>query len=55
MGEEIERSIRGKLLDLQIFLTSEGATEAKLLEVDKKLDSVLEIVKLKTGEQKCEA
>lgn len=55
MGEEVERSIRGKLLDIQIFLTSERATEAKLVEIDEKLDAVLEIVKPKTGEPKCEA
>lgn len=55
MGEGVERSIRGKLLDLQIFLTSEEATDAKLTEIDTKLDAVLEIVKPKTGEQKCEA
>ena len=55
MGEEVERSIRGKLLDLQIFLTSETATEAKLKEIDEKLEVVLEVVKPKTGEPKCEA
>lgn len=55
MGEEVERSIRGKLLDLQIFLTSEQATDAKLAEIDEKLEAVLEIVKPKKGEPKCEA
>lgn len=55
MDVEVERSIRGKLLDLQIFLTSEEATDAKLAEIDLKLDAVLEIVKPKTGESRCEA
>ena len=55
MGDGVERSIREKLLDLQIFLTSEEATEAKLAEIDLKLDAVLEIVKPKTGESRCEA
>ena len=55
MGEGVERSIRRKILDLQIFLTSEEATEAKLAEIDTKLEAVLEIVKPKTGEARCEA
>ena len=55
MDEEVERSIRRKLLDVQIFLTSEKATDAKLAEIDEKLDAVLEIVNPKAGEPKCEA
>jgi len=55
MDEEVERSIRRKLLDVQIFLTSEKATDAKLVEIDEKLEAVLEIVNPIAGEPKCEA
>lgn len=57
MSEEIERSIRAKIVDLQIFLRSGKVTEAALLEIDARLDPVLEIVdpSRKIGDTKCEA
>jgi hypothetical protein len=57
MSEEIERSIRAKIVDLQIFLRSGKVTEAALLEIDLRLDPVLEIVdpSRKIGDTKCEA
>lgn len=42
-------------MDIQIFLSSSGATEENLIEIDAKLDLVLEVVNPKTGGSKCEA
>jgi len=55
MSEELERSIRTKIMDLQIFLSSSRVTDESLAEIDVKLDLVLEIVNPKTGGSKCEA
>lgn len=56
MIDEIERSIREKIADLQIFLRSGRATEAALAEIDAKLEPVLEVVDpLRKRDTKCEA
>lgn len=56
MNQEIERRIRSKIFDIQIFLTSDTVTEADLLEIDVKLDAALEIaIRSKAGGSKCEA
>ncbi len=44
MSSAVEWSIRSKIADIQIFLTSSKCTEADLTELDGRLDSVLEIV-----------
>lgn len=55
MDNELERSIRGKILDLQIFLSSGDVTTQKLVEINEKFDCVLKIMNPKMGEPKCEA
>jgi hypothetical protein len=56
MNIELEWSIRSKIADLQIFLTSGAGTDADRREIDAKLEQVLEIVnRLKTGGSTCEA
>jgi hypothetical protein len=44
MNAELEWSVRSKMADLQIFLTSGAATDVDLKEIDTRLDQVLEIV-----------
>lgn len=56
MNAELEWSIRSKIADLQIFLTSGTGTEADRVEIDARLDQVLEVVnRSKAGDSKCEA
>lgn len=56
MSEELERSIRGKIADLQIFLASGRATEEDLEELDAWLEPAVEIINSsKMRDSKCGA
>lgn len=44
MSSAVEWNVRSKIADLQIFLTSSQCTEADLMELDGRLDAVMEIV-----------
>lgn len=56
MSAELEWSIRRKIADLQIFLTSDGCTEEDRVEIDAKLEQVLEVVnRSKARGSTCEA
>jgi len=56
MDPELEWDIRRKMADIQLFLTSGGASEADHKEINVKLDQVIEIVnRSKSRGLKCEA
>ncbi len=42
MSQPVEWSVRGKIADLQAFLTSNACSDAALAEIDQRLDHVVE-------------
>lgn len=44
MSWEVERRVRGKIADVQIFLTAGACTEAALVEIDSRLDEVVAVM-----------
>jgi hypothetical protein len=56
MNAELEWSIRRKIVELQLFLTAGNCTETDGVEIDAKLEQVLEVVsRSKAGGSVCGA